>query len=119
MPIGIKRFNYYSKVLNTIKFKLIKMHFLSSTQVVVLSEQFQKFITTQPHVMFASLIRFIALSSSSVSSYRFYILELNMALDSLSFASLSPMSALSIMTVDDTLIPLASVRFVNMPHLSL
>ena len=32
MPIGIKRSNYYSKVLNTIKFKLIKMHFLSSNQ---------------------------------------------------------------------------------------
>lgn len=42
-----------------------------------------------------------------------------MSLDSLSFASLSPMSALSIMTTDDTLMPLASVRFVNMPHLSL
>ena len=32
MLIEIKRFNYYSKVINTIKFKLIKMHFLSSNQ---------------------------------------------------------------------------------------
>ena len=33
MPIGIKRSNYYSKVLSTIKFKLIKMHFLSSNHL--------------------------------------------------------------------------------------
>ena len=35
MPIGIKKkkkSNYYSKVLSTIKFKFIKMHFLSSNQ---------------------------------------------------------------------------------------
>ena len=33
MPIGIKRSNYYSKVLSTIKFKLIKKHFLSSNHM--------------------------------------------------------------------------------------
>ena len=32
MLIEIKRSNYYSRVLNTIKFKLIIMHFLSSNQ---------------------------------------------------------------------------------------
>ena len=34
MPIGMKKSNYYSKVLSTIKFKLIKMHFLSSNHVL-------------------------------------------------------------------------------------
>ena len=41
-----------------------------------------------------------------------------MSLDSLSFASLSPMSSMSIMIADVTPIPLANAGFVITPHLS-
>ena len=42
-----------------------------------------------------------------------------MSLDSLSFAPLSPTSFISILTVDDTSLPLASISFVITPYLSL
>jgi hypothetical protein len=42
-----------------------------------------------------------------------------MSLDSSSFTYVSPSPSISVITVDDTLMPLAGVDFVITPHLSL
>ena len=61
-------------------------------------------------------------SSSGMSHYE-WVLDSgvfhHMSLDSSSFTSVSPLSSISVMTADDTHMPLAGVGSVVTPHLSL
>ena len=60
-------------------------------------------------------------TSSLSMSYSIWILDSiashHMSLNSLSFISLSPISFMFIMIVDDTFLPLTGIGFVIIPHL--
>ena len=81
-----------------------------------------KLLSLQPQVMSAS--SFVGLLPYSSSGCHIlngsWILVLHiMSLGSLSFTFVSPTPSISIMTADDTLMPLAGVGSIVTPHLSL
>ncbi|XP_020596126.1 uncharacterized protein LOC110036103 [Phalaenopsis equestris] len=81
--------------------------------VAVLAEMFQKFLPTQPHAMSASSNIGLPSSSSSVISSSIWILDSgashHMSSNFTSFVSLHPASSVSVMTADDTPMPLAGI----------
>ena len=88
-----------------------------------LAEQFQKFLSLQPHAMSASSSVGQLPHSSSGMSHSVWVLDSgashHMSPDSSSFTSVSPSSSILVATADGTLMPLAGVGSVVTPHLSL
>jgi len=87
------------------------------------AEQFQKFLSLQLQAISASSSIYQLPHSSSGMSHSEWVLDSgashHMSLDSSFFTSVSPLSSIPFMTVDGTSMPLASVGFVVIPHLSL
>ncbi|PNX95116.1 SPX domain-containing protein 1-like, partial [Trifolium pratense] len=83
----------------------------TNSHVFDLAEQFQKFLATQPHAMFASSIKGLNPSSLSDISSSIWILDYgashHMSYDHKSFVSLNPKSSMSVLTADGTHMPIS------------
>ncbi|KAK0598489.1 hypothetical protein LWI29_035151 [Acer saccharum] len=95
----------------------------SNPTIASLTEQFQKFLATQPHAMSASSsIGQLPPSSSGMSS-SIWVLDSgashHMSPDSSSFVSLCPATSVSVMTADGSPMPLAGVGSIVTHNISL
>ncbi|XP_062116485.1 uncharacterized protein LOC133830512 [Humulus lupulus] len=95
----------------------------SNLAPAALSEQFQKFVSMQPHAMSATSSVGQPLTSTSGMISSTWILDSgvshHMSPHSKSFVSLCPASFVPVITADGTFMPLLGVGYVVSPHLSL
>lgn len=97
--------------------------FETISQVSDLAEQFQNFLSTQPHVIYASSIKGLTPFNLSGISSSMWIFDSgashHMSYDHKSFAYLNLSSSISIMTTNGTSMPVAGVGYVSITNLSL
>jgi transposase InsO family protein len=94
----------------------------TTSQISDIAEQLQKILATQSHAMSASSVKGLNSSNMSGMSPSIWILDSgashHMSYDNNSFVSLKPASSMSVMTADDTPMPLAGIGSVRTPNMS-
>lgn len=95
---------------------------LTTSQICDIAEQLQKLLATQSRVIYASYIKGLNSSCLSSISLSIWIIDSKashyISYDAKSFVSLNTTSYMSVMTIDDTHMPLEGIGSISTPNLS-